>query len=324
MALVIYGYDFICFALVAGAIFGSLWVIRRTEGDQICDDATRYESLLFDRSDRDGFVGQMRNGHVGSTQLWMSCWREVHPGWLLATRAVSAFVLAGFLAWDIRCYDSTIFVYYTEWTVALVIIYFALGTVISAHGCWMYSKHRLENEERGGRSRKADLEESKSTVTTYKTAKISGAIEGEGHHEQEIIKQRAGFWGYLMQTVYQACAGAVMLTDIVFWCLIVPFLSIQHFSLNMLMGCMHTLNAVFLLLDTILNDMPFPWFRLTYFVLWSCIYIIFQWVIHACGFPWYLCLALIHIPCYGLYALIVEAKNSIFPRLFPQAYVKPY
>ncbi|XP_058077305.1 uncharacterized protein LOC131225733 isoform X3 [Magnolia sinica] len=233
MALVIYGYDFICFALVAGAIFGSLWVIRRTEGDQICDDATRYESLLFDRSDRDGFVGQMRNGHVGSTQLWMSCWREVHPGWLLATRAVSAFVLAGFLAWDIRCYDSTIFVYYTEWTVALVIIYFALGTVISAHGCWMYSKHRLENEERGGRSRKADLEESKSTVTTYKTAKISGAIEGEGHHEQEIIKQRAGFWGYLMQTVYQACAGAVMLTDIVFWCLIVPFLSIQHFSLNM-------------------------------------------------------------------------------------------
>lgn len=88
-----------------------------------------------------------------------------------------------------------------------------------------------------------------------------------------------------------------------------------------LMCCMHTLNAAFLLLDTSLNSLvsisicqpcsrttgftmsislsvywcpfhllffqPFPWFRLSYFVLWSCIYVIFQWVIHALGFPWY-------------------------------------
>ncbi len=32
--------------------------------------------------------------------------------------------------------------------------------------------------------------------------------------------------------LWQPCAGAVVLTDIVFWCLIVPFLSDAHLGLN--------------------------------------------------------------------------------------------
>lgn len=88
--------------------------------------------------------------------------------------------------------------------------------------------------------------------------------------------------------------------------------------LRQLMGCMHSLNFVFLLLDTALNSLvccilircwsrksnflyselkqndlcffqPFPWFRMAYFVLWSCIYVIFQWILHARGFSWWAC-----------------------------------
>lgn len=116
----------------------------------------------------------------------------------------------------------------------------------------------------------------------------------------------------LIFCISQTSAGAVILTDIVFWCVIVPFLSISRFKLNMvcallpyiayfffvysvplmfcpriplkvsnkllviyliivgtwkyhwlllictwwqLMGCMHTLNAIFLLLDTMLNNL---------------------------------------------------------------------
>ncbi|KAF6172225.1 hypothetical protein GIB67_024847, partial [Kingdonia uniflora] len=177
-----------------------------------------------------------------------------------------------------------------------------LGSIISAHGCWEYSNSIV-------------------------------AVNNE-----EEIEKRAGFWGYMMQTLYQTCAGAVFLTDIVFWCIIVPFIKIKRLQLSVLMGCSHTFNAVFLLLDTSLNSLPFPWFRLSYFVLWSCLYVIFQWVIHACGFSWwpypflelstpwaplwYVCLALIHLPCYSLYALIVKAKNSFFSRWFPLAYVR--
>ncbi|KAK8570306.1 hypothetical protein V6N13_002996 [Hibiscus sabdariffa] len=162
----------------------------------------------------------------------------------------------------------------------------------------------------------------------------------QSHYAQEEFQRRAGFWGYLMQTIYQTCGGAVILTDLVFWLVIVPFLSNSHLGLNMLMGCMHTVNAVLLILDTLLNSLPFPLFRFAYFVLWSCVYVVFQWVIHACGFTWwpypflelntpwaplwYFVLALVHIPCYGIYALIVKAKNSIFPRLFPHDFVRSY
>eukprot|EP00268_Persea_americana_P024753 TRINITY_DN24164_c0_g1_i34.p1 TRINITY_DN24164_c0_g1~~TRINITY_DN24164_c0_g1_i34.p1 ORF type:complete len:281 (+),score=24.31 TRINITY_DN24164_c0_g1_i34:359-1201(+) len=278
MALAVYWYDFVCFAIVGGAIIGSLWVLRQKEGAGKRDNDTKYESLLVHGSDGNEFLGLTRSGHVSSSQLWMSCWNGVHPECLLATRLVSAFIMAGFLAWDIFHYHSSIFIYYTEWTFTLTIAYFVLGTLVSVHGCRVYSNLPIENED------ESDLEESRYTSITLRTNKIRAAIKLESCLVQEEIERRAGFWGYLMQTVYQTCAGAVMLTDIVFWCLIVPFLSIEHFKLNLLMGCMHTLNAVFLLFDTALNSMPFPWFRLAYFVLWSCIYVIFQWILHACGY----------------------------------------
>lgn len=37
---------------------------------------------------------------------------------------------------------------------------------------------------------------------------------------------------------------------------------------------------------------PFPWFRMAYFVLWSSIYVAFQWILHACGFSWWACYSL--------------------------------
>ncbi|KAJ4956994.1 hypothetical protein NE237_013777 [Protea cynaroides] len=338
MALVIYWYDFICFAIIAGAFFFALWLIVRKEGGGKCDyDQTMYESLLVANSDPEGseFDGLLRRpGYIDSTQLWTTCWRGLHPAWLLAVRMLSAALMGTILWWDDCKYDSSIFIYYTEWTFTLIIVYFVLGTIISAHGCWTYVK-KPQNEVP-----KRDLEETSESTTTisFRTNKVRGTIKLQSHWEQEETKQMAGFWGYLMQIVFQTCAGAVMLTDIVFWFLIVPFLSIAHFSLNTLMGCMHTLNLVFLLLDTAINRLSFPWFRIAYFMLWSCIYVIFQWVIHACGYKlwpypflelstpwapvWYLCMAVIHLPCYGIYALIMKGKNALFSKLFPYAYIR--
>ncbi|KAG4134201.1 hypothetical protein ERO13_D08G142300v2 [Gossypium hirsutum] len=333
MALVVYWYDCICFGIVAAAFLGSLWVLWRKEAASRCEDDSVYESLLAAQQDADGFVHATPTAHVGSNQLWTSCWKGVHPGWLVLTRFVSFAALAGFLSWDIVDWDASIFVYYTEWTFALVMVYFGLGTVISAYGCWVCLNTPLP--ENGARAEflKSDVEESRTeNSVTYKENNVRDKIR--------LQSQRAGFWGYLMQTIYQTCAGAVILTDIVFWCVIVPFLSNSHLGLNTLMGCMHTLNAVFLILDTLLNSLPFSWFRLAYFVQWSCLYVVFQWVLHACGFTWwpypflelntpwaplwYFALALVHIPCYGMYALIVKAKNSILPRLFPHAFVRSY
>ncbi|GAV77083.1 hypothetical protein CFOL_v3_20555 [Cephalotus follicularis] len=341
MALVVYWYDFICFAVVVGAFIGSLWVLWRKEADSRCEDNTRYESLLLlARPDSDGLVRATGMAHVGSSQLWTSCWKGMHPGWLLVTRFVSFVVMSGFLTWDIVDWDATIFVYYTEWTFTLVVIYFALGTIVSAYGCWVCATRPPDQNGARDEVFKKDVEEGKSTSTYYRENELRGNIKLQSYYTEEEFSQRAGFWGYVMQAMYQTCGGAVIMTDIVFWCVIVPFLSNSHLGLNTLMGCMHTVNAIFLLLDTAINSLPFPWFRLAYFVQWSCLYVVFQWVIHACGFTWwpypfleldttwaplwYLCLAILHIPCYGIYALIIKAKNSIFPRFFRRAFVGSY
>ncbi|OVA13548.1 hypothetical protein BVC80_379g80 [Macleaya cordata] len=345
MALLIHWYDFLCFAIVVGAIFSSLWMLLQRKN--IRKYNTKYESLLISRSEEEDeqYISVTRgpsSSHLlSSSQLWTSCWRDVNPVWLLVFRFFSFLVMAGILSLDVRQHGTVMFVYYTEYVLLLLLLLLLqfLGTIISAQGCWKNSKKPVEENEERDVCTEKKLEESRTTTAiSFWANKVRATIKVQSYnHEQEEIEQRAGFVGYLMQTVYQTCAGAVILTDLVFWGLIVPFISIEHLKLNLIMGCMHTLNAVFLLLDTALNSLPFPWFRLAYFLLWSCIYVIFQWVLHACGFPWwpypflelstpwaplwYFCLALIHIPCYGFYALIVKLKNAAFSKWFPHAYV---
>ncbi|KAF5455455.1 hypothetical protein F2P56_025028 [Juglans regia] len=256
MALEVYWYDFVCFGIVGVAFCGALWVLRRKEGGSKCDDNTIYESLLLARPGNDVYVSALPKGHVSTSQLWTSCWRGMHPRWLLATRFISFLIMTGFLAWDVVDWDATIFVYYTEWTFALVMVYFALGTILSAYGCWLSSQTPPSENGASAEFLRRDLEESRTTnFNTYREREIKGTIKPQSHYTEEEIQQRAGFWGYLMQTAYQTCGGAVILTDIVFWGVIVPFLSDAHLGLNMLMGCMHTLNAVFLLVDTSLNSL---------------------------------------------------------------------
>lgn len=246
------------------------------------------------------FVKKLKAEPLNYSDLWTPCWRNLNPVWLLYYRAF-AFVCLAWMLYEMFAFAGAFaFFFYTQWTFALVMVYFALGTIVSAYGCWLSPK-------------KGPSKNGNSAVYLPR--------------ELDEIQQKVGLWGYLMQTTYQTCAGAVMLTDIVFWFILVPFLLGDQFNLTLLIGFMHSFNAVFLILDTALNRLPFPWFGFTYFVLLSCLYVTFQWVIHACGFHkwwpypflelntpwapiWYLCLALVHIPCYWIYVQIVKMKNS--------------
>ncbi|KAL9675977.1 hypothetical protein QQ045_004187 [Rhodiola kirilowii] len=331
MALDLYWYDFICFGIVGFSTVGSIWVLLRKEGCREIGASTIYESLVANRPP------QRSVGYVCESDLWKSCWRGVSPFWLMGVRFVSCLIMLGFMCWDVYDWTSSIFAYYTEWTFSLVIVYFALGTVVSAYGCWL---HSTEIEPHGETNQFAatGLEENRARGTvTYLTKILKDHIWVRGHYAENDLHERAGFFGYVLQAVYQTCGGAVILTDIVFWCVIFPFLSNAHFRLNLLMGCMHSLNIFFILVDTSLSSLKFPWFRLSYFVLWSSAYVIFQWVMHACGqswwpYPflqlsspwaplWYFLVALLHLPCYGLFALLVRAKYTIFPRFFPNSFL---
>ncbi|KAI3800878.1 hypothetical protein L1987_28977 [Smallanthus sonchifolius] len=265
---------------------------------------------------------------TNSYHLWMPYWRNLHPIWLLLYRVFSFISMAYLLYQTVVGFGPFVFYFYTQWTFLLVTIYFALGTFISAHGCWMlYKEHSLPipNQERD-KFLKKDSSPVEDSMMKDNEASIKLQMQ---------FNQEAGFWGNLMQNIYQTCAGAVVLTDIVFWCLLLPFQTGDDFKLTLLIGCMHSVNAVFLLMDSALNSLQFSWHGLTYFVLWSSTYIVFQWVMNACCFTrwpypflelatpwapmWYFGIALFHLPCYGLYLLLVKAKVSMFPRSFIRA-----
>ncbi|PIA60828.1 hypothetical protein AQUCO_00300393v1 [Aquilegia coerulea] len=200
-------------------------------------------------------ISRIQKPHLNSSDLWIPCWKNLNPVWLLIYRALVFCIMAWVLYEITSLYGATVFLFYTQWTFALVIVYFALGTIISAHGCWRYLKTPIvESEERKG-FMKEESDETQSTATLTSKTNESKKVAPQYHDEEDKVKQKAGFWGYLMLIIYQTCAGASMLTDIVFWGLLLPFQSEGQFSLTLLLGCMHGLNLLFLLLDTALNNL---------------------------------------------------------------------
>ncbi|GLT42689.1 hypothetical protein SLA2020_166760 [Shorea laevis] len=281
------------------------------------------------------FIKKFKAEPLYLDDLCKSQWRKLSPRWLLCCRALAFICMTLILSKTVASAGADSLYFYTQWTFALVTIYFALGTTVSAYGCLVCSN----GPPSGNGAMKRDVQEGADMMGDSLTSgekEVRGKTKLQSQYAGEVIQRRAGFWGYLMQILYQICGGAVVLTDIVNWCVLVPFSS---GPVDLLDVCTHTLNAVFLLVDTALNSMPFPWFRFAYFVLWSCLYIFFQWVVHACCISWwpydflllntpwaplwYFALSVAHIPCYGIYALIVKAKNSILPRLFPNAFLRP-
>ncbi|XP_074347884.1 uncharacterized protein LOC141686732 isoform X2 [Apium graveolens] len=261
-----------------------------------------------------------------SCDLWLPCWKNLHPKWLLLYRVIAFCSMAFLLYQTVVSFGLFVFYFYTQWTFTLVLFYFAIGTIVSARGCWIYSKKPFAQDADRETLLKKDRSDKPNDPTANREAVETGSSIG----------QEAGTLEILLHSIYHACAGAVMLTDLVFWFILVPLMVGKDFELTMLIGLMHSVNVVFLFLDSAFNSHPFPWSRFTYFVLWTGAYIIFQWTIHACGvtwwpYPflelntpwapaWYFGMALFHVPCYGLYALLIKAKEFVFSRMFPRSY----
>ncbi|KAK9064754.1 hypothetical protein SSX86_016136 [Deinandra increscens subsp. villosa] len=200
------------------------------------------------------------------------------------------------------------------WSVGCVLAEFLLGqfgSLLSAYGC--FRQHKTCDS---GPDQECYLPLTNENSTTSRQAKNHFLLT-------------AAFWGYVFQIIFQMTAGAVMLTDSVYWIVIAPFLTI-------LTIVAHSLNLVLLLGDTALNSLCFPWFRISYFLLLTAFYVLFEWILHAFvatwwPYPfldlsveyaplWYLIVALLHLPCYGFFLLVVKLKYFILTRWFPQSH----
>ncbi|KAK9086226.1 hypothetical protein Syun_028620 [Stephania yunnanensis] len=314
MALVIYWYDLICFAIVGVGIFISLWVITHHRGDSSRYSAnSMYESLLVSHGSADaGHVmleelGSTKSGYVTSSELWTSCWRGVKPIWLLILRLVSAVVMAIILLWDVRSYGSAIFIYYTEWTFALIILYFVLGTIVSAYGCLGYSDMLDRKTEEINEYLKEDFEENKSRSTvSFLPNKISIKIKMQCRSNSDEIDGGTGFLGQLMQIVYQCRSnGPHKLHVLVHY----RAVSIASTLRTKQTDDMHAFSKRAVSSPRYCSEQsckwPYPFINLD--DPWAPL--------------WYFTLAALHIPCFALYALIVKVKNTAFSQLFPLDYV---
>ncbi|KAJ3694280.1 hypothetical protein LUZ60_009760 [Juncus effusus] len=281
-------------------------------------------------------------GIVYSDESWRPCFKSMHPAWLLAFRVVSFFVLLTLLILNLVVDGPATLYYYTQWTFFLVTMYFALGSVLSIHGCRQYLHGH--GAERAGLILSSDTEQGAHYIPptlngfSYPISD-SDAEQQKGTncvHEMNYTRKIAGFWGYLFQIIYQTNAGAVMITDCVFWLVILPFRAMQDYDLDWMLVGMHSVNVVFLIGDIALNSLRFPWFRIAYFLLFTGIFVIFQWIVHASvsmwwPYPfldlssplspvWYLIVALLHLPCYAILPLIMKMKHSVLSRCFPHSY----
>ncbi|KAF1002182.1 uncharacterized protein LOC141702124 [Apium graveolens] len=296
---------------------------------------TRYEGPQNSRSkSRETQEKKTCGGLLYEDELWKPCLRGIHPVWLLVYRLDAFFVLIIMLSLNGAADGGKIFCYYTQWTFTLITIYFGLGSLISINGCYKHYKKvggdRIANLELEGDAEQGTLH----TSETPKYSEVATSTKEFVCHGQD--RELAGFWGYLFQVIFQMNAGAVVLTDCVFWLIIVPFLTRKDYDLNFLLISMHSINVVFLLGEAALNSLRFPWFRIAYFFLWTTVYVVFQWILHSAlstwwPYPfldlsnthaplWYLSIALLHIPCYGVFVLIMKLKHSVFSTLFGSSY----
>ncbi|XVE54971.1 hypothetical protein DITRI_Ditri03aG0124000 [Diplodiscus trichospermus] len=188
----------------------------------------KYESCCKSNHDN-GETQQETAGSFHEDETWRPCLKGIHPAWLLAFRLVAFFVLLMLLVVITFIDGGSIFYYYTQWTFTLVTIYFGLGSMLSMRGCYKYHKRvsgdKVDNVE-------LDAEQGSHAGAASGETSTNTAAKNPECPQEHSSSQPVATWGYVFQIIFQMNAGAVLLTDCVFWFIIVPFLAIKDYNLS--------------------------------------------------------------------------------------------
>ncbi|KAL9240955.1 hypothetical protein vseg_015119 [Gypsophila vaccaria] len=304
---------------VLGTVVSALYIIWKYEGKGKVDDERRdYRPVPV--------------GVLYEDELWKACVECIHPFWLLLFR-ISAFgVLLALIVGNTIVDGPEIFYYYTQLTFALTTVFFGLASAFSLYGLFHNRNggYRLKTG-----SQNIDSEQGSNGAPNIGLDKSIPLLKNWSDNGEVLVRPVAGIMGHAFQIVYQAAAGAVLLTDIVYWLLLYPAKTAGHSKIAFFDACMHSVNTV-ILGDALLNNMRFPLFRVGYFILWTAAFVFYQWIIHVfVSLPWpypfmdlspptsplwYLAVGVMHVPSYGGFALLIKLKHLWLSRSSSNSY----
>ncbi|KAJ8446452.1 hypothetical protein Cgig2_019345 [Carnegiea gigantea] len=150
--------------------------------------------------------------------------------------------------------------YFLKWQTPVCALIIVIPAAVAAtlikkrlrtQGC-LKSSEKSHTETEEDTFLKDGLENRKSAATS-RTTERSGTNLHNKHSSGDESSQKAGFLGHLMHIVYQTSAGASLLTDLVFWTILVPMMAGKQFQLTLVIGSIHSVNAIFLAIDSLLN-----------------------------------------------------------------------
>jgi hypothetical protein len=330
----------ICIFMVTSFVVVGIAILCRYEGGKV--SGPRLEQL-----EDPSIVGILPIGYLCREELWMSCGGAVRPELLLVFRALAVAYLLPQLLYNIVKDGFSGYFFYTQWTFTLLILYFSLALRVSVDHFVNEKFNRSlpariespdfgdeqvmldEDDEVEGAGVRSILQNGKDPATEQGKGQLPFA-PGRGEKLED-----AGIAGYVTQAVFQAVLPAVLLTDMVYWCLLVPFVLPKTTRHTFIDVNMHAVNALLLLTEFALNSLRFPWFRIGYIILWSASYTYFQWTLFTTGlshkwpYPfmdvktpwapaWYLFIIVFHGICFALCLLLALGKQSIWSRFnFP-------
>ncbi|KAI8533667.1 hypothetical protein RHMOL_Rhmol10G0027100 [Rhododendron molle] len=181
-----------------------------------------YMICKYERSDQSDFEETVilhdKTGVLYNDDAWRPCLQEIHPFWLLAFRVTAFFLLLGTLILDVVVHGGGILYYYTQWTYILVTIYFGHYKMGAASKFAGVGK---------------DAEQGLYVPLTYSEAAYKVREEkGLNFQKKNEYYPSLVVLCHAFQVIFQMCAGAVMLTDFVYWSIIFPFLTIKDYDMN--------------------------------------------------------------------------------------------
>lgn len=310
----------ICVSFVAFFTVGAVFLLWKYEGAKAavpCEEQT-------DPS----LIGIVPIGYLSREELWSSCGGALNPRWLHHFRAICFVYLLALLLYNIITDGFGVYFFYTQWTFTLLIIYFALSFRLSL-------LHFLEERTMVSVNRIPPPKSTDHDILLHTHQETSDGVKSFDYEagpplpfaRGEEKLEDAGIGGYVTQCVFQALLPAAMLTDLVYWVILVRPNSHHSFiDINM-----HAVNLVLLLVEFSLNSLRFPWFRISYLILWSAAYAVFQFTLHFTGLShrwpyaflnvdtpyapaWYLFIIVFHGICFAICLLLALGKQSLWAR----------